>query len=121
MSFLIVRDTRVCYERNPLGSSELTTAEQRLWGKSWDGFGAPLCQAPSNADDRRNSSQPAGHPFCRLIDGGRPDPQLPLAFGQVLACDTMCCSECGRCALWRLDLRQGLRNLERRSTHPLQT
>jgi hypothetical protein len=38
MSFLIVRDTRVCYERNPLGSSELTTAEQRLWGKSWDGL-----------------------------------------------------------------------------------
>jgi hypothetical protein len=46
MSFVIVRDTRVCCERNPVGSSELSIAEQRLWGKSWDGFGAALCQAP---------------------------------------------------------------------------
>jgi hypothetical protein len=32
-SFLTVRDTPVCYERNPVGSSQLSIAEGRLWGK----------------------------------------------------------------------------------------
>jgi hypothetical protein len=119
MSFLIVRDTRVCCERNPVGSSEFSIAEQRLWGKSWDGFGAPLCQAPCNADDCRNNSQPAGHPFCRSIGCGRPDPQPPLAFGQVSACDTCAAANATDVPPWCLDVRQGLRNLERRSTDPL--